>query len=156
MTCTPTVSPSGLPSALASPPFSPWHPASLFLGASTSSQARGLTIFSAALGRPASLSAAAPHAARGPLLARPPAAPLPPLAAGQSPLSPPAQQQVRTNFPTSFPMMPKNTKYRKAFRSMGFNNQIAPNTRQPRYGKYALRALGMGRVPANTIEVCRR
>jgi large subunit ribosomal protein L16 len=52
--------------------------------------------------------------------------------------------------------MPRRTKYRKAFKSLGFNETPAPNTRQPAWGAYAIRAIDHARVPARTIEAARR
>jgi large subunit ribosomal protein L16 len=53
-------------------------------------------------------------------------------------------------------MMPRRVKYRKAFKSLGFNTTICPNTRQLAWGAFGVRAVGHARVPARTIEAVRR
>ncbi|KAI8463625.1 MAG: ribosomal protein L10e/L16 [Monoraphidium minutum] len=55
-----------------------------------------------------------------------------------------------------FQLMPRRTKYRKAFKSLGFNEVICPNTRQLAWGKYGIRAVDHARVPARTVEAVRR
>jgi hypothetical protein len=46
-------------------------------------------------------------------------------------------------------------RYRKAFKSMGFNETICPNTRQLAFGAFGIRAMAHGRLPAKTIEAAR-
>jgi hypothetical protein len=59
-------------------------------------------------------------------------------------------QQVR-----HFVLMPRRIKYRKAHKSMGFNETICGNTRQLAFGLYGIRALEHCRIPASTIEAVR-
>jgi large subunit ribosomal protein L16 len=60
-------------------------------------------------------------------------------------------QQVR-----GLQLTPRRVKYRKAFKSLGFNETICPNTRQLAWGLYGIRAVEHARVPARTIEAARR
>jgi large subunit ribosomal protein L16 len=53
-------------------------------------------------------------------------------------------------------MMPRRFKYRKAFKSIGFNETRVPNTRQLAWGAFGIRAIEHARVPARTIEATRR
>jgi large subunit ribosomal protein L16 len=53
-------------------------------------------------------------------------------------------------------LMPRRVKYRKAFKSLGFNETVCPNTRQLAWGAFGIRAVGHARVPARTIEAARR
>eukprot|EP00775_Hariotina_reticulata_P011899 gene11899-12043_t len=52
--------------------------------------------------------------------------------------------------------MPRRIKYRKAHKSMGFNDTICPNTRQLAFGMYGIRAMEHCRIPAKTLEAVRR
>jgi hypothetical protein len=61
-----------------------------------------------------------------------------------------AGQQVR-----HFVLMPRRVKYRKAHKSMGFNETVCGNTRQLAFGLYGIRALEHCRIPAGTIEAAR-
>jgi hypothetical protein len=54
-----------------------------------------------------------------------------------------------------FVLMPRKVKYRKAHKSMGFNETVCGNTRQLAFGLYGVRALEHARIPANTIEAIR-
>lgn len=54
-----------------------------------------------------------------------------------------------------FVMMPRRIKYRKAHKSMGFNDTICPNTRQLAFGMYGIRAMEHCRIPAKTLEAVR-
>lgn len=65
-------------------------------------------------------------------------------------LQQPLGQQVR-----HFVLMPRKVKYRKAHKSMGFNETICGNTRQLAFGLYGIRALEHCRMPAGTIEAVR-
>lgn len=51
--------------------------------------------------------------------------------------------------------MPRRVKYRKAHKSMGFNETICGNTRQLAFGLYGIRALEHCRIPASTLEAVR-
>ncbi|KAF6253234.1 ribosomal protein L10e/L16 [Scenedesmus sp. NREL 46B-D3] len=52
--------------------------------------------------------------------------------------------------------MPRRIKFRKAHKSMGFNETICPNTRQLAFGLYGIRAMEHCRIPARTLEAARR
>lgn len=54
-----------------------------------------------------------------------------------------------------FVLMPRKVKYRKAHKSMGFNETVCGNTRQLAFGLYGIRALEHARIPANTLEAIR-
>lgn len=54
-----------------------------------------------------------------------------------------------------FVLMPRRVKYRKAHKSMGFNETICGNTRQLAFGLYGVRALEHCRMPAATLEAVR-
>jgi hypothetical protein len=54
-----------------------------------------------------------------------------------------------------FVLMPRKVKYRKAHKSVGFNETICGNTRQLAFGLYGIRALEHCRMPAGTIEAVR-
>lgn len=53
-------------------------------------------------------------------------------------------------------MIPRRITHRKAFKGQGFNDTIAPNTRQLAWGQFGIRATTHARVPARTIEAARR
>jgi hypothetical protein len=55
----------------------------------------------------------------------------------------------------SFVLMPRRFKFRKAHKSMGFNETICPNTRQLAFGLYGIRAMEHCRIPARTLEAAR-
>lgn len=55
----------------------------------------------------------------------------------------------------SLQLMPRRIKYRKAFKSMGFNEVIVPNTRQLAFGMYGICAKEHCRLPARTLETAR-
>lgn len=71
------------------------------------------------------------------------------------------QQQQHPQFPAlsgqvrHFVLMPRRVKYRKAHKSMGFNETICGNTRQLAFGLYGIRALEHCRIPASTLEAVR-
>lgn len=65
-------------------------------------------------------------------------------------LQQPFGQQAR-----HFVLMPRKVKYRKAHKSVGFNETICGNTRQLAFGLYGIRALEHCRMPAGTIEAVR-
>ncbi|WIA39505.1 hypothetical protein OEZ86_005600 [Tetradesmus obliquus] len=65
------------------------------------------------------------------------------------------QQQQRGSV-RSFVLMPRRIKYRKAHKSMGFNETICGNTRQLAFGLYGIRAMEHCRIPARTLEAARR
>jgi hypothetical protein len=75
---------------------------------------------------------------------------LPSAAAAHQPHFQQQQQQVR-----GFVLMPRRVKYRKAHKSVGFNETICPNTRQLAFGLYGIRALEHARIPARTLEAVR-
>jgi hypothetical protein len=54
-----------------------------------------------------------------------------------------------------FVLMPRRVKYRKAHKSMGFNETVCGNTRQLAFGLYGIRALEHCRMPAATLEAVR-
>lgn len=62
------------------------------------------------------------------------------------------QQQL---FVRTFVLMPRRVKYRKAHKSMGFNETVCGNTRQLAFGLYGIRALEHCRIPAGTLEAVR-
>jgi hypothetical protein len=65
------------------------------------------------------------------------------------------QQQEQRGSVRSFVLMPRRIKYRKAHKSMGFNETICPNTRQLAFGVYGIRAMEHCRIPARTLEAAR-
>lgn len=70
-----------------------------------------------------------------------------------------AQVQLQLLLPSQqarhFVLMPRKVKYRKAHKSMGFNETVCGNTRQLVFGMYGIRALEHARIPANTLEAIR-
>lgn len=81
-----------------------------------------------------------------------------PCAAGSAPAPAPggALGGARAQQARGFQPMPRRIKYRKAFKSMGFNETRCPNTRQLAWGAFGIRAVEHARVPARTIEAVRR
>lgn len=65
------------------------------------------------------------------------------------------QQQQQRGSVRSFVLMPRRIKYRKAHKSMGFNETICGNTRQLAFGLYGIRAMEHCRIPARTLEAAR-
>lgn len=65
------------------------------------------------------------------------------------------QQQHLPGQVRGFVLMPRRVKYRKAHKSMGFNETICGNTRQLAFGLYGIRALEHCRIPASTLEAVR-
>lgn len=85
---------------------------------------------------------------------------LPCLLASQPMLPFSLQQQQQQLVPQlggvrTFVLMPRRIKYRKAHKSMGFNETICPNTRQLAFGLYGIRAMEHCRIPARTLEAAR-
>jgi hypothetical protein len=67
----------------------------------------------------------------------------------------PQQQHMLGQQLRHFVLMPRRVKYRKAHKSMGFNETICGNTRQLAFGLYGVRALEHCRMPAATLEAVR-
>jgi hypothetical protein len=64
-------------------------------------------------------------------------------------------QQQQLGSVRTFVLMPRRFKFRKAHKSMGFNETICPNTRQLAFGLYGIRAMEHCRIPARTLEAAR-
>jgi hypothetical protein len=64
-------------------------------------------------------------------------------------------QQLQLGSVRTFVLMPRRFKFRKAHKSMGFNETICPNTRQLAFGLYGIRAMEHCRIPARTLEAAR-